>query len=339
MVMTSDILIAFAAGAGLSFVLGIIIFKIIAKAQENKFKVLAQDILNQNSTQFQNTLLSPLKDYQTFISSTHDKDVKERSLIQSRMQQMMEAAGKIEKEAHQLTKALSSDVKFQGDWGELTLEKILEYSGLEKGREYTTQVAIKAGEKHLRPDALINLPDNSHIIIDSKVSLKAYFDYLDGEEEQKLKALKDSVKNHIKQLGSKNYQMLESVNSPEFVYLFVPVEGVYSLLLKNFPELIDDALKNNIVLVSPMNLIANLKTVASLWRIDKQSKSAAEIAEKAGAMYDKFVGLQEDLDKLEASFKRSQNLFEDLSKKLSSGRGNLVDRAFELKELGAKTSK
>lgn len=318
------VFLAFTAGLVLASISFFFIYKVMAKTSEKNFELMAQNIFG---------------NYQDFISEKHERDLKDRASVQERISQMIHAASRIEKETHQLAQALSSDVKFQGNWGELTLEKILESVGLVKGREYLTQTHFENNQKIYRPDVIINLPDNTHMIIDSKVSLTAYFKYLESQDEKDLKSLKDSVKKHIDQLASKNYQLIPELNSPEFVYLFIPVEGVYSLVLKEFPELMDESIKKNIVLVSPMNLMANLKTVAALWRIDKQSKSATEIATKAGAMYDKFALLVEDMEKLGSQINRTQSLYEDINKRIHTGRGNLMDKALELKERGAKTSK
>jgi DNA recombination protein RmuC len=172
------------------------------------------------------------------------------------------------------------------------------------------------------------------------VSLKAYFDYMNSEnKDEALKALKQSVQTHIDTLSKKNYQHLEGIDSPDFVYLFIPVEGVYSLILASFPEIIAESIKKNIVLVSPVNIMSNLRTVAALWRLEKQSKNAVEMANKAGAMYDKFVTVVDDIEKLGLHLGRAQASQEQLIKKISTGKGNLVNRAQELQELGAKTTK
>lgn len=345
-----DLIIGVLFGVLAGIILSFILFKILAKNQENQFKVLANEILQQNSEQLKITasenlssVVSPLKEkiseYRDLLENLQRNDLKDRESLRSKLTQMIESAGRIELEASQLTKALSSDIKFQGQWGEIVLERILELAGLEKGREFTTQAHLVEEGKSFRPDVIVNLPGETQIIIDSKVSLKSYFDYSEKQSDENLKQLKLSVTSHIDQLAKKNYQNLSGVSSPEFVFMFIPVEGVYSVLLKEFPELVELALKKNIVLVSPINLLANLKTVASLWRIEKQSKGAEELARKAGAMHDKFASLIDDFEKLGNSLDKSQKIHEDIQNKLHMGKGNLVTRAQELKDSGAKTTK
>jgi DNA recombination protein RmuC len=332
-----EIILAVIIGGSLSAVLSYFVFKNILKLQTERFQVIATDVLSQNSTSLKTQAL----EHKNYLDELHRFDIKERENIRTKINQMLESADKIGAEAGQLTRALSSDVKFQGSWGELTLERILELAGLEKNTEYFTQQSYKDDEgKNLRPDVIIQLPNDSHIIIDSKVSLKAYFDYVNTDDKSKaLKNLKLSIQTHIDSLAKKNYQKLKDLKTPDFVYLFIPVEGVYSLILKEYPELIDESIKKNIVLVSPVNIIANLKTVAALWRLEKQSKNTEEMARKAGAMYDKFVGLVDDFEKVGVHLQRAQDSHGEVHKKLFEGKGNLISRAEELKGLGAKTSK
>ncbi len=331
----------------LSFILGIIfativlwfLFKYLQKTQHLQFKAIADEILKENTS----SLLGHMTDYKNYISSIHFTDTKDRESLREKINFMLDSAKKIETETSQLSRALSSDVKFQGAWGELTLERILELAGLNKGIEYFTQEEMTGEDfKQQRPDVVIKLPGDSHLIIDSKVSLKGYFDYEQADESQKdsaLKQLKQSVTQHIDSLSKKNYQLHSQVQSVEFVYLFIPVEGVYTLILKHFPSLIDESIQKNIVLVSPVNLMANLRTVASLWRLEKQSQNAQELAAKAGAMYDKFATLIDDVDKLGSQLDRAKQAHENVVKKLSVGKGNLLTRADELKQLGARTSR
>ena len=347
-----EVAVAFLAGVLITSATGFFLYKVLSKVQETQFKQLAQDIFESNAQNFQttthhnvNSIVNPLKenikDFKQQLDQMHKFDIQDRENFRTKMNQMISSASKIETEAGLLTQALTSDVKFQGDWGEIVLENILELSGLENGRDYQTQITLKdKSQNSFRPDAIVNLPNQSHIIIDSKVSLKAYFDYINSEDkETALRNLKNSIQSHIDQLAKKNYHNLDSVKSPEFVYLFIPVEGVYSLLLKEYPNLIDESLKKNIILVSPVNLIANLKTVASLWRVEKQSKNAEVLAQKAGAMHDKFIMIVDDLHKLEGAIQKVAHLNENLITKVSTGKGNLISRANELKELGAKTTK
>ncbi len=347
-----DLMIGLGIGIALSFVLGFVLIKLITKIHTDKFHILAKEILDQNTTQLKEqatsdigNLVSPIheriKEYKDYMDQLHKYDLKDREALREKMSHVMDSAHKIEKEAMHLTRALSSDVKFQGAWGELTLERILEISGLQKNVEYFTQEVLQDDQGNTqRPDVVIKLPNDTNIIIDSKVSLTAYFDYVNSENKASaLKELKKSVQNHIDSLSKKNYQKITSIHSPDFVYLFIPVEGVYSLMLKEYPELIDESLKKNIVLVSPVNIISNLKTVASLWRLEKQAKNVDEVARKAGAMYDKLVAVLEDFQKVGANIVRAKDSHDEMLKKLSEGKGNLIGRAEELKSLGAKTSK
>jgi DNA recombination protein RmuC len=347
-----EIVSGFLAGAIVSIIAAYLIVKSISKIQSDKFQLMANDIIQSNTDRFQlqakenfSSAIVPLNqkvtEYKEYLDQMHKFDLKDRESLREKLNQMISSAERIETETNHLSRALSSDVKFQGAWGELTLERILELAGLEKNSQYYTQESYTGKNgKVQRPDVVIKLPNNAHIIIDSKVSLKSYFDYINlDNKEEALKLLKISVQTHIDSLAKKNYHHIEDLNSPDFVYLFVPVEGVYSLILSNYPELIDESIKKNIVLVSPVNIMTNLKTVASLWRLEKQSKNAEDMANKAGAMYDKFVGLINDFEKLGTSLTRAQSCHDDIVNKLSTGKGNLISRSEELKELGAKTNK
>lgn len=334
-----EVLVPFVIGAATTLVLGIALYFLLVRQQERQFKVLAQEIIQKNTDQYLAPFERRMDAVKSFVDDSRKLEIKERQSLKETIGHMMDSALRIEKETHQLSRALSSDIKFQGAWGEIVLERVLEAAGLEKGREYQVQNHLKKGEASFRPDVVINLPQETHFIIDSKVSLAAYFNYIDDSTEQALKELKNSLKKHIEGLSAKNYHLLEQVNVPEFVYLFIPVEGVYAVILKEFPEMVEEALRQNIVLVSPVNLLANLKTVSALWRIDKQSKSAVEIATKAGEMYDKFALLVDDMDKLRQQFKRVDQSFDEINRRLLTGRGNLVEKAQYLKDYGAKTSK
>lgn len=332
-------MVAFASGLFFALILGVGLYYFFSKQQLIQFENLSQKILKKSSEEFLTPFDEQLEDYREFIAKVREQDIKERQSVREQIGQMLQASQNIQKETHQLSQALSSDVKFQGDWGEMILEKVLELAGLQKGREFLVQKNLEFEGKNYRPDVVVNLPGESFIVIDSKVSLKPFMEYQRNSSSENLKSVNSSLKSHIEELSKKNYQNIPGINGPEFVFMFIPVEGVYSLILKEYPEIIEHALKRNIVLVSPINLLANLKTVGALWRIDKQSKSALEIATKAGAMYDKFCLLKDDLDKVQAQLSRLDNSFNDIHKKLHSGKGNLVDRAMELKDHGAKTSR
>lgn len=348
MEIQAEIILAFLGG----FLLTLVFSYFVIKSQAQNFKLIANEILKNQSDEFKiqasermDQSIGPLneriKEYRDLLANMQRLDLSDRENLRSKLGDMMESAVRIEEKAMSLTNALSSDVKFQGTWGEFTLENILDLAGLEKNREYFLQEVLKDSSGNTyRPDVVVRFPNDTKLIIDSKVSLSAYFEYVNSEEKnQALKNLRTSVKNHIDQLAQKKYQNLEGVGGIDFVYMFIPVEGVYSLVLKENPEMLEYGLKKNIILVSPVNLIANLKTVASIWRLEKQSQNADLVASKAGAMYDKFAGLVEDLEKLSSSLDKSKQLQESILSKLATGRGNLMTRSEELRELGAKTSK
>ena len=250
-------------------------------------------------------------------------------------------------QAENLTKALRGDVKAQGNWGEVILERILEESGLQEGIGYTLQgkeMGLKdAHGNPLKPDVVVHLPDNKHIIIDSKVSLTAYERYCGEQEDaQKLSHLKEflqSIRNHVAGLSGKNYAAHDKLLSPDFVLLFMPIEGAYSLALQQDSALHAHAWAQKIVIVCPSTLFATLRTIASLWNIEQQNRNVKEIARQAGALYDKFVGLLDDLQKVGRQMNLAQTGYDAAMNKLSTGTGNLISRVENLKTLGAKASK
>ena len=251
---------------------------------------------------------------------------------------------RISQEAENLTKALKGDTKIQGNWGELVLERVLEKSGLEKGREYFIQERLcsEDGKRYI-PDVIIYLPDNKKMIIDSKVSLIAYERYInnDNEEEKKLH-LKDhinSIKKHVNQLSSKNYQGLHAENSLDFILLFIPIETAFSLALNYESSLYNKAFEENIVIVTPSTLLATLKTIDSMWNNQKQQRNAYEIAKTAGNLYDKFEGFLQDLLRIGKKMDEAKNEYGNAMNKLVEGRGNIVSQIHNLKKMGAKAKK
>ena len=247
-------------------------------------------------------------------------------------------------EAEALTRALKGDSKQQGNWGELVLERILEQSGLRDGHEYTTQSHHRDDSgKSFKPDVIVHLPNKKDVIIDSKVSLSAYERYFnsddDAEKERLLSEHVQSLKQHIKQLGKKNYQQLEGLRTLDYVLMFVPVEPAFLLAVDREPELIKLALEQQIMLVSPTNLLVALRTVHNIWQYEYQNRNAEKIAIDAGKLYDKFVGFIDDLDKIGSSLQTLDNRYQDAMKKLTSGRGNLVSRIEKFREMGVQTSK
>lgn len=246
------------------------------------------------------------------------------------------------REAENLTRALKGDSKAQGAWGEFILESILEKSGLERDREYTVQESFTTTEGRLRPDVIIRLPEGKHVVIDSKVSLTAYNNFVNAStESDKATALKAhllSIRQHMRGLGEKNYQHL-SQNGLDFIIMFIPIEPAYILAIQSDRSLYEEALERRIVFVSPTLLIPSLQLIKNVWKQEYQNRHVLDIANKAGDLYDKFVGFTEDLITLGRHLDSSKKFYEESMKKLSFGTGNLVRRTEELKKLGARTSK
>lgn len=320
-----------------------------------EFENLANKILDEKSRKFteQNKenidqILKPLgekiKDFEKKVQDNYDAENKEKASLKTEIQRLYELNQKMTTEAQNLTKALKGDSKTQGNWGEFILETILEKSGLMKDREYSVQQSFTTEDgRRLQPDVLINLPEGKTLIIDSKVSLVGYEKFYSAEDETlKLAALREhnlSIRNHIKGLSEKNYQNLYHIRSLDFVLLFIPIEPAFALSVQQDAQLFNDAFDKNIVIVSPSTLLATLRTVASIWRQENHNRNAVEIARKAGDLYDKFNGFVEDMIDLGKKLDGSKNTYVEAMKKLSEGRGNLVNRVQELKKMGAITSK
>jgi len=250
----------------------------------------------------------------------------------------------ISQDAINLTKALKGENKKQGIWGEMVLTRILENSGLREGSEFQREVTCYTEEnKSFRPDVIVKLPNEKDIIIDAKTSLIAYERYINTQDPkakaQQLKAHIDSIKNHINSLSEKNYENLKGLNTLDFIFMFMPIEGALATALEHNNTLYDYALNQKIILVSPTTLLVAMRTIENIWRQEKQNKNAKEIAKRAGAMYDKFVGFSEDMIKISKQLDTVQQSFLLAKTKLSHGKGNLVDQAQNLKELGAQSSK
>ena len=320
-----------------------------------EFKNLANEIFEEKTKKFtdQNKeniseILSPLKErigeFQKKVEDTNKESVERNASLVQQIKGLSDLNKQITREAENLTKALKGDSKTQGNWGEVILERILEKSGLEKGREYETQVSeVSEDGKRYQPDVVLKLPDNKCIIIDSKVSLTAYERFSSEDDDQnqaaQLKLHITSIRSHLKNLGDKNYQNLYGVSGLDFVLLFIPIEPAFTLAVQHDAELFNDAYSKNIVIVSPSTLIATLRTIASIWKQEYQNKNALEIARQGGALYDKFVSFVEDLKGVGKHLESSQKVYKESMKKLYDGNGNLVKRAENIKKLGAKTSK
>lgn len=320
-----------------------------------EFENLANKILEEKTGKFteQNktnldAILKPLqekiRDFEKRVEETHKKDIEDRASIQERIKHLVESSNKISEEANNLTKALKGESKTQGNWGELILENILEKSGLVKDREYFVQKSFKTEDgNRFQPDVVVKYPGDRSVVIDSKVSLVAYERFVSAtEEKDRERALNEhllSVKNHIRGLGDKNYQDLYQLKTLDFVMLFLPIEPAYLIAIQKEPDLWNFAYDKRILLISPTNLIAALKMIASIWRQEYQSQNVMEIAQQSGALYDKFVGLVEDLQDIGNKLESTRKAHDNAMNKLSTGKGNLLGRVENIKKLGAQTKK
>lgn len=330
----------------------------IGKLQEqfrNEFKNLANEILEEKTRKFteQNKtkldeLLKPLgeklRDFEKKVEETYDKESKQRFSLEKEIKNLSDLNQQISKEASNLTNALKGQAKTQGNWGEFILETILEKSGLTRDREFFVQSAYATQQgSRLQPDVVVAYPGDHYLVIDSKVSLVAYerFSSAETKEEQEA-ASRDhllSIKNHITDLGRKNYQDIYALKSLDFVMLFMPIEPAYLLAMQTDPNLWNYAYEKRVLLISPTNLIAALRLIANLWRVEYQNKNALEIARQSGELYDKFAGFLGDLEDIGTKLDATQRVYDASMNKLSTGKGNLIRRVESLKTLGAKAGK
>jgi DNA recombination protein RmuC len=321
----------------------------------DQFKNLANDILEEKSKRFaeqnqQNldTLLKPLQekltDFRKQVDDTYQSEARERFALKQEVEKLAGLNVKMTDETRALTNALKGESKTQGDWGELVLETILENSGLRKGEEYLVQDShtIDDGSR-LQPDVVIRLPESKHLVIDSKVSITAYTRYMQADDDAtktaELNSHVLSIKQHIQGLSAKNYQDLYGVGSIDFVLMFIPIEPAFLAAMRHAPDIYQEALKKNIVMVCPSTLLATVRTVAHLWRQEHQNRNAQEIARQCAMLYDKFVGFVEDLDKVGQRLEQAQSSYSDAVGKLKTGRGNLIRTAENVKKLGVKPNK
>lgn len=320
-----------------------------------EFSVLANDILEQKgktfSSQSQQSLEILLKPFREELTGFKDKvesiqkdDIKNRTQLHDELKHLRDLNQRITDDADNLTKALKGEKKLQGNWGEIQLEKILETSGLIKGQEYEREPNFKDDEgKNKRPDFIVKLPEGKHLIIDSKVSLNAFLDYCAAdnaiEQQAALKRHVDAVKNHIKSLNEKDYPSLTGMQSPDFVFMFMPIEPAFNVALQADFKLFEEAFSKHIVIVTPTTLLATLKTVSSIWTIERQNAKSAELASKAAGVYDKLRGFLEKMDKLDGQINTTRNTFDDAMKTLRTGNGNLVRQAEQFKSLGVRVKK
>ncbi|XXF11128.1 DNA recombination protein RmuC [Pseudomonas sp. D2-3] len=319
-----------------------------------QFAELAGKIFDEREQRFSETsqqrlgqLLDPLKEriqaFEKRVEESYQQEARERFSLGKELERLQGLNQRLSEEAMNLTQALKGQ-KTQGNWGELVLERVLEHAGLQKGREYHTQVSLKSAEgERFQPDVLIQLPGDKQVVVDAKVSLTAYQQYVSSNEETARQlALKQhvlSLRSHLKGLSLKDYQHLDGLHSLDFVLLFVPIEAAFAAALQADPGLFQEAFDQHIVIVSPTTLLATLRVIDSLWRQERQSQNAREIAERAGALYDKFVAFIQDLDEVGLRLQQLDKAYAGARNKLVDGRGNLISRAENLKLLGARASK
>ena len=330
----------------------------VEKLQEKfskEFEILASKILEEKSVKFteQNKenlkiILNPLQErIQTFekkVEDTHKESIDYHAALRQQILGLKDLNLQMSKDTINLTKALKGDSKTQGNWGELVLERVLEKSGLEKDREYFVQQSFTTEDgKRILPDVVIHLPDTKKMIIDSKVSLTAYEQFVnsddDHEKSQFLKEHVNSLKRHIEQLSEKRYEDIYKIESPDFVLLFIPIEPAFAVALSVDNQLYNKAFEKNIVIVTPTTLLATLRTIDSMWNNEKQQRNAIEIARQAGALYDKFEGFITDLTNVGKKMDDAKNEYKNAMSKLFEGKGNLIVSVEKLKKMGAKSKK
>jgi DNA recombination protein RmuC len=316
---------------------------------KNEFKVLAQSILDETSLKFKEQsktevglILTPFKEkleaFEKKVDETHRENLKETFSLKTEVKNLTQQSEKLSKEADNLTKALKGEVKTQGNWGEVILERILEKSGLTKDQEYFVQQSITTEDgRRYQPDVIIKLPDDKNVIVDSKVTLVAYERFASAEnpaeQQEHLKQHIAALKAHVRGLSDKNYQSLYGIDGLDFVLLFVPIEGAFSAAIMADNNLFQEAFERNVVIVSTSTLLATLRTIASIWKQEKQTQNAQEIARQAGALYDKFVGFSKDLLSVGKQLNSTKDFYDGAMNKLVDGRGNLIGRIENMRKM------
>jgi DNA recombination protein RmuC len=319
------------------------------------FELIASRILEEKTKKFTeenrnnlDIILNPFKEnikaFEEKVEKVYKAESDERNVLKGHINQLIEQSNLMNLETQNLTKALKGDNKKQGNWGEMILERVLERSGLVKDQEYRIQASHQSSEGgRFQPDVVIDLPDDKHLIIDAKVSLIAYERLVNSETEEDrelfIKQHIASIRNHINELSSKNYSELYKINSPDFVMLFIPIESSFGIAVQKDAELFNFAWDKRVVIVSPSTLLATLRTIASMWKQERQNRNVMEIARLSGEMYDKFIGFVGDMEGIGKNIRQSQDAYDKALNKLSSGRGNLSITAEKIKKLGAKTGK
>jgi len=320
-----------------------------------EFEHLSQKIFEEKNRQFSeqsqkglDSLLTPFKEQleglRKKVDDVYVSDAKDRTELKTQIENLHKLNQQMTAEAHALTTALRGEKKMQGNWGEMVLETVLERSGLRKGEEYLReQVHQDDNGRTYRPDVIINLPEGKHIVVDAKVSLNAYTDYVnatdDAERDAAAKRHIDAVRNHIRSLSDKAYQQLQGLNSPDFVFLFMPVEPAFMLAFQQDEKLFNEAFERRIVVVTPTTLLATLRTVASIWAIERRNKSTEKLAEQAGKVYDKLVLVVEKFEKVGNQLTTVQKTYDDAWNSMKTGRGNLLTQADNFRKLGVRAKK
>lgn len=320
-----------------------------------EFKLLSENIFEEKGRAFSDLnriqmdgVLNPLRqqlgDFRKRVEDVYDNESRDRAALRNEITHLRTLNERIGKDAINLTQALKGDVKALGNWGEVVLERILESSGLKKGREYDIQIRLSgSGGERYQPDVIVRLPEGKDVIVDAKVSLKAYERYCTTTDialrMAAIKAHLMSLRNHVKGLAEKHYEDLEGIRTLDFVLMFIPVEGAFIAALEHDRQIFNDAFGKNVVLVSPSTLLVTLRTIHHLWRLADQNENAAVIARQAGALYDKFIGFIESLEEIGAHLDRAKDAYHTATERLSTGRGNLVRRAEKLRILGVKVNK
>jgi len=327
----------------------------LQKKMQTEFENIANRILKERSNEFVihnekniSEILNPLKEristFEKKVDEAYDKEFRDKVSLREEVKKLTELNTRVSEEANNLTRALKGDVKKQGNWGEIILERVLERSGLTKGVEYIREEVVEGADGSVqRPDVIIHLPDSKHIIIDSKVSLVAYERMTSATSDEHREAFArehiTSLRNHVRLLSEKNYQNAINLNTPDFVLLFVPIEASFAVAVQLDAELFSYAWEKKVVIVSPTTLLATLRTIASIWQQDNQNRNAQEIARLSGSLYDKLVGFVADLSKMKENIDRAGNSYDEAMKKMQNGNGNVFRTAERIKELGAKSNK
>ena len=324
-------------------------------ALKQEFENLANRIFDQKSERFSqqsktslDSLLNPfrdqLQDFRKRVEDVYTTETRDRQALRSEIKSLQELNRQITEEAANLTRALKGDKKIQGNWGELILERVLERSGLRKGVEYETQGSYRDDDNQLlRPDVIVHLPDQRNLVIDSKVSLVAYQQWVTADqEEERAAALKqhvEAVRNHIRALSEKDYSQLNGLHSPDFVLLFMPIEPAFVAAFQQDENLFAEAFERKIIVVTPTTLLATLRTIENIWRYERQSQNARRIADRAGAVYDKLRVFVEAMEKLGSQLHTAQGTYDNAMNTLTRGRGNLISQANRFVELGVRVKK